>query len=784
MQTTTSDYDTAVTATVRQSVATLAVDWDDDGDFTDAIDDVTRYVKSITVDRALTTDLPEQARLVTGYASTKLTAQLGGDPRDLSKTASAVWSPYSSGSDYYGKTRIGADVVAKLGLNTESGDELFTVFTGRTTKVDLSRGQATATLEALDGAEKLRGPVHLDQMVSVDPSITSFRPGLNSQAIIERILALGGFHAGPAPRDDAVLAATLHGTAYPQVGTLTKAGTFLSTSDDHDPLPYLQGKFGLGLTGPSKSAEVSSQVTWTLSDPLDVDTGAVMVEMWVTVVGTGGTLSFEVSNDGVGDDFRKFTLDFIERSTLTDDRVSFSTPTIPADSEPHYFAFYIEFGATSATIKSRVDTTDLTDTVTLPAVRATASTGDWTAFLDVDDTVIVSDIQITPGVQATVDWHNAFSPTAVLEPGLSELTAIPSTEADDAWALLQEIVGAEFGTLVFTGSGVATFRNRQHWRKNVTANTVQRTLTATDSILDLSTVELADQVRNRIKIPVTPLNILPTQVVWQQSDVVAVPAKDTLTLWAKPQNGQFYGVDTTGWVTPEGGGTGTAGDDKSGYRAARNQDGTGGQISNLTMTITVFADSAKIVFTNPNAFDAWLVSPHGGVSPNGGSTYPAVSDGKAAAQLVGKLITGQVTPLDGDTVDPSLGDAGSVAEAMLSGLTSDTERLYTAPSSPWRQSLDSAQSCADDLLRALHRPVPQVQNLSIVADPSLELGDRVQIKDESGTKLDDPFWIVGITTTYSATEGMTQSVTLRPVAAPGQFIFGVTGRDLVGTTPL
>ncbi|HEY9476263.1 MAG TPA: hypothetical protein VIS06_20730, partial [Mycobacteriales bacterium] len=426
------------------------------------------------------------------------------------------------------------------------------------------------------------------------------------------------------------------------------------------------------------------------------------------------------------------------------------------------------FGSASMNVTIRVDGTDTSTSVALDTPTLTAGTV-WTVELFCGQRV--ESIQVAPGIRPTVDWNNGWAPTAFLEPGLNELVAVPSTEAADGWQLLQDIVGAEFGTLRFDGSGRAVFWNRRHWRESTVANTVQRTLTATESILGLTTVELSGQVRNTIRVKAQPLTVKPAGLVWQANDVYTVPPFGVLPVWADAGSDQFYQVDTAAEVIPSGG---TAVHGHSGYRASRAPDGSGGEVTNLTMLIEPFASTIKITFSNPNPFPVYLVSPKG-------TTYPDSSDGKASVALVGRLITSKITPVDTGTVDPVL-DSTPTAEATVPGVVA-AQRLYTAPDSPWRQRLSDAQSLADDLLLALHRPVPQIQDLSILADPSLELGDRVWLEDPDGTKLNDPLWVVGLRTSFDAS-GMTQSVTLRPVAAPGQFIFGVAGRNLLGVTPL
>lgn len=778
MQTTTDAYKAAVAGPLRFPVQSVLVDWDGDGSAVgDDLDDITKYVASVTVDRSLTTDLPDETTLVAGYMSAKATAVLTGD---ATVNAAQLWSPYSADSPFYGKTRTGADTSISMGFETENGAETVAIHTGQVSRIAVSGGASgrRTTLEALDGAERLRHRLDLPMVVGLDPPSNNFG-GLNSQWVIDAILRSGGFDATPPVRPNTLLSATLLGSFGAEVGSLDFAdyvpvagGAFDFTSTST--CPYAQGPFGLA---PAPSGVYTARYTLDPRPAAALGTSVVMAG-WMFVSGAtqlvpgnadvGWTVSVSTTSDSLAVGLVSSPVAGnadLHVDLFRPGATSLATVTLSAGW--HYVGVQVVFtDATHVTTRVRVD--GVTTTVGPTVVPSAATVPAWDDA-QIDGQQSTSAVLFWQDGAAEPAWDNAFVPTAVLEPGLSDLTAIPTTTAADAFELLKEIVAAESGTFTFTGPGVATFWNRQHWQN---ANTTARTLTTTQSVLDLTTVEAAARTRNRIRVSTQPLSITPAGIIWQDSGSPhRVPPKGTLPLWADLGQDMAYEVDTSGTVIPSGGATVNG---QSGYRAARKADGTGGEVSNLAMEIEPFVSTIKTTFTNPNSFEAWLVSP-------AGAGFPSSSDGQDAPTLVGRRVTRTPAQLDTSTVDPQT-VADNIVEAVLPKLDPADERVYEAPSTPWRQNAADAQSMADDLLRALHRQMPQVQDVQIIADPSLELGDRVRLQDKDGLQLDEDFFIVGITTRMDSS-GMTQSLTLRPLCAPGQWIWGREGRNIFGVTP-
>ncbi|MFD9283314.1 hypothetical protein ACFWD7_39745 [Streptomyces mirabilis] len=104
-------------------------------------------VQSWKVERAYSTDLPEALRAFSGSASAQLELSLGGSGAPAPRLYSA-WSARASGD----VVRPGQSVVHAAGAN----DRTVPAFRGAVRSRTAASGSDTVTVQALDGAERLR----------------------------------------------------------------------------------------------------------------------------------------------------------------------------------------------------------------------------------------------------------------------------------------------------------------------------------------------------------------------------------------------------------------------------------------------------------------------------------------------------------------------------------------------------------------------------------------------------------------------------------------------------
>jgi hypothetical protein len=741
---------------------------------------------TVRVSRSLSASLPDIAGIATGDVSAEATVELAGVNPALPGSASAVqqFQPFNADSLLWRRDRTGRPAAVEVGMLTESGERRVRRFTGLTRAATVDPLQGAVTVTALDYAELLRAPASLPTVVgSATISAQTYRPGLNAQWVVDHLLRQGGVAATPRERPSCALSATLHGSAAAEVGTLVYA--YDTTAGNT--VGYTQGAWALATYDPATapSVPVDSRygehtgwsARWLVSDEAIAGDGltsgtsdGMLVEAWVYLPASSVTRDvLTVESDPASGSRQKlvlrlttaFILDWY--TTAAGAAVTVTGPTLTYDGAWHYLAALVSWPtSTTVRVTFRVDGTSTT-----PADGAVTARTTQTAMTHVTVTagLCMEALQVTGEVVASAaPFDDEFVPGAVLEPSLLELTVTPQiTTGTSLWDVIKQVAEAEAGIVGFDEAGIALYRNRR-----TAPDAPGRTITADRSLSGFRTVERIDSIRNRIRVPVSGYALQSAGFVWSAADTISVGSRATRTViveFADP----VVGLSTTVVVVPLGGNTSS----RSGYRAARRPDGTGGTVTNLVFTVTPLGTSAaRVAIRNPNGYPVYLVSPTG-------AGYPSTSDGTPTLELWGQPITATATNVEGSTALASSG----VAEAVWQpSIDLRGEQLLDVPPAPWRQNGDDAQALADDLLFLLHRPVPVIEQVDASGDPTIQLGDRTVLSDPQFTGLDDPVIVVACDESVDPAGGYGQSLTVRLVAPPGGWILGYAGRSTLAVS--
>lgn len=751
----------AVVAPDRAPVGQVLIDWQGNGTFTDAGDDLTLRTTSITVDRSLTTDLPDPVRGVTGFttaqASITVTGQPGVDPND----AVTFFSPYAAGSPLFGLDREGRTVRVQLGMSGDAGPELLPAFVGSTRSVAINVAGRDVQIEVLDNFEKMRGQVTLPLVVNDDLNLK--RPGLNGAWVIDYTARRSGFYASPPPRATGgrvKFLATMAGSVYPEIGALTEMHTAQGDRPTFPTGRFVQGMYSDGSAGNTYRYATAGGTLGTN------DTNEQLIQGWVYVSSPFGT-DFAVcqlwSSTTVGGPFIGLIVRGSDRQLCATVRRRtagtmgvYSSGLAVTPNTWTYVGLHIRFGAATQTMHWRVGGTSATTT------GATSSVTGEPALVDLKlDSVpningapcelngAIEALQVenfpygtaAPGTSGSPSWDDGFVASSIIQPSLNVLSATVPAASKDPAQLVRDLAAAELGTVGFDETGRFFFYNRDRWL-SPPYTTSQRTISATDSIIDMQVSNSIDTIRNHVVVHSSPGRVGPPQFVWTMAGVTGVPASASITVWAQFDN-PVTNLDPSVSLAPTSGATGT-----SSYRATLRRDGTGGSVTNLTFAVTPFADSAKIVITNPNAAAVWLVNPPGVPSAAGSPSFS---------------LWGQPVTFNDATIIDSTGHTQSRYVADLSDLVSIArygEQLLEISGNPWMQDTASAANLAAALLAQLKDPTTVMTSLDVVADPRLQLGDRVTVVDADGTQLARDFRIFGVRTTLG-TSGMSQQLTVR-----------------------
>ncbi|MCA1570795.1 MAG: hypothetical protein LC798_10860 [Chloroflexi bacterium] len=724
----------AIDSPVRQPVARVLADWDRDG-YGSSIDVLTPRVKALTIDRTLKGDLPDGVRLVEGHAAAQLTVDLGGDPNSA-LDAAQYFSRTNTNSPLYGKERLHRPVKVELGMR----GEYLPAFAGRIAKLPVDSGARTAQLVALDDSERLRARVALPTVVADD--LGDSRPSMSGSWLIDHVLRQNGIYASPPARPNVRFLATLRGSAYPEVGKVEKIIGY-----DGPALfdPYTGA-------GPSSRellfvrSGLSEAYRYTPSAEVSADDGRGMLVELSEVVASYYPAGLIHLTNGVDDvavsvDVNGVLTVGVRRDGTTTWRTA-TGPTMPAamTTPGIYVGVHLSFTVGEVTITWRLGTATTTSVLAasaadprpypLTSVRLgetpTRRLDGWLGQVQV--TTEVNSPQVS-GAAFTGGWNNAFLPTAYLDRSMNQLTGILPSDARDSAALITEIATAEQGMTFFDESGVFRFRSRDWWT-STEAQTVQRSLTATTNLTDLAYDDSLESLRNVITGRATPVILSPVQDVWTSPAGQDLPARKSLVLWISFESAV---VDLDTYVRLNNGGVFGAGLSRIRLNTNRAGDGTDWSAGGIDVRWDLItATSAKLTLSNGNATNLYLTAP----------------GGEGGLILAGRTLGAGDTSL----IRAEASDARSIAEYG--------EQTYDIPDNPWRQDRASVDGLVASLIGQLAWPRPVLTDVGIVADPRLQLGDRVRIVDPDGLVLDREYWITGITTRLEGGR-MSQRITAR-----------------------
>lgn len=744
----------------------------------DPYPDATVAVESINVQRQMVTDMPDGTRLISGYPSATATVVLSGnmDPTDETKTAASVFAPYDSRNPTYHGDDMDAPIVIQQGVYDGAGSEQFTTFTGGVDDVLVDSEAETVTLTCLDGRNRLRPTVTLPS-IAYQSAYTGNSPGLTGGYVLDYLLRQNGIYSSPPARDKAFFYASCHGSAWPElVGSPVASQppfAAMAQSQLTDPVTFaVAGEpadyMALMFPGVWSQQVVLNPVVQNFPyvsgiHPNIGASGGWYFDGWLNADATqDGSLGLNraglnalVSSPIFGSAYIGWAWNYGDAAavvTLNVNRVAGSASkniagAAMSTSAWHHVSILVTFtGSTTATVTSTIDGVTTVNAITgLPAVGVEAtmslSNFEWTGLAD--------SVQMT--LEATPTPVRAFYPTAYLDASLSPLIAMVDTAGQDPWDVIQSLAEAEQGVSGLDERGIFKSRNRT----NLLAAASARTVTSTKSLKTLQTDVGKSTLANHVTASVNALELSQPVEVWSAPSPIRVAAhgtyqvlvsvSDTVLTPQAPDSG-YIGVPgvvgTTYW------------------RASKSIAGNTAVSSGVHVaSISISATTLRITITNSNSFPVYMVSP---------STLSDVSAGTPYVFVGGQNVLAPTTGVTASSVwQPSIDARGEVALQL--------------PDNPWRQDSAAAQQLTDDDVADLYRPRPIITDLTIVADPRLQIPDRITVLDPDGTMMADDVVLSGITTTDSATD-WTQALTARAIGNPGDWVMGVPGRAELGST--
>lgn len=689
------------------------------------------------IDRSLSTDLPAQVRLATGYAAAELKADLSaGDPADDS-TSAASYFTRGSASPIGAKERIRRPVVADVGYLTEAGPVLVRRFTGLSRALPTSAGRGTAALTALDLRERLRDTVTL---IPTDGE----QSGADGTWIVFQALYANRIAAGPLPRatgsllwmpcygslnvvtttrDPAWFAVinappafgTVRPTFQPGPFVLAPDGLYHNTDDDYQRV--FTDTFPEGLTWNGVEGRLEM---WVLGVPSP--TSAPATSKGRVYVAYGDYIS-PSPRVGVRHNGKLFYDTYDDTETLVN---SYETSFIvPGDGGWHFVG--VHFDHVGQRIIFRLDSREETVSTAIvaaeiPSLTSIIAVHGWKPF---------SDLHLHGPIVAAEPWlSQTVQVKAYIDKSALQLVACFEDQPREAWELITEVAAAEQAVVYFDEAGIFRYRTRARL-VDTAGQTVQRTLTAMASLVDLDVDDGIDQIRNVIQVSYEPVDISDVfDFVYTDTTRRVVPANSfadfTVSLSDPVVQLQtiafLFGVaqfEAVGPLDP--------------YLVAT---------LNLDFTDdlgAILAYSAVITTDVP----VWTTKAANVRITNGApaSIYVTALGLKGVACRISNRVVAEARNQDSIT-------AWGVQPLQIQA-------------SQWVQSSDVGLSLAGALLGDLKQPRRAIGRMTIVGDPRLQLGDRVAIDYPTRPEMDGEYWLTAIADSVDASGAYTQQVAVR-----------------------
>ncbi|WP_433024696.1 hypothetical protein [Actinomycetospora sp. CA-053990] len=782
----------AVDATPRYPAVKLEVDWNRTGlyDHPDSVLTSEDRVETVTVERSLTSDLPETASQIDGYASSTLKATIGGRASDGLPLAESL-SPYRPTGSMYRKPLPLTEVRCSMGLRSATGTKLLPQFAGQTRDVDFAETSPKISISALDPADRLRASITLPAYAidrryearNLDgysklygyTALEYFTGRVNTQWFVDYILRRNDIWATPRVRQDLLISVTgnggfpaetgitglLQGSTTSRPDYTAETGPFGETLQEGNWLTYNDGS----LVVPYYTTEQVLLRTGNgigVSQWLDVQPDAAASPstrtMWAfkPFAGSGAGARVQGAYDAVNNEF---VVSAVGNTT--------GTVRFPAGAAGWKF---VGFHA------RMTSTTGMTVTMRLGGAISTKSLtfGGWpdqaapVGTLEAYFPLTWAHLQMwsSPSPESTssaVPWTGeVHTPEADVPRGANYMYYLPDVVNMDSWKLMQEIMQAENGLVGFDENKEFFYKPR-----NLTTNigTIEKTVKLADSVSELSYTVSSDSVRNTITTttqtahyPTTATDVMPTVWstdapdelvipvgIWEYE--IALPPMTVLPWQDVPQKSTEQWKDTAVNATITSGFVATSASNTA-FPAPWN-----------SVYVTVWQNGPRsAILRVRNYWD----------KPIQMSTWEASGTNPTAAFR----LSGLKAELDNPVVK-KIQSPGSVARYG--------ERVLELPTSKWRQSQIRIAGIVNGLLALLANPLPILEDIELVGDPRVQLGDTIRLVGRTD-KLSIRATVVKLKRVFSRSTGLHDTYAVRPIAPPGYGVIGDSELGRLGST--
>lgn len=779
----------------------VLVDWNRNGLFDHELSDITDLVDEITVERSLSGSAPAEIMLVEGFAAAQLSITLDGEYQGLPVVA--VFSTYNGFSPLYTVDQQGCLITYRIGVDTSVGTVWYNQFVGKIRTSYPKRSTGKVTLTALDRAEDMRQPVTfpiwatgsymamrgweeaqlMDSQWAVDHCLrtadvspTPYRPLLNGETFfannqfwlsgngswVPNIGYIDSIRIQGFPKSEGT-GADLYvqeGTPHPSVATEAIATSrrpvhlgamgsdatgYRPTVEANHPSDKRQQSnfkqyraantevmsiFGTNWFGFTLITHGPNGTWWSTqnTDVLAIRLGAQMVAKIQINAGIA-RVRFENIETGTTANGPSLTLPTGQDSVQIDARLQVRTTDV---CRMHLLVNSANGGFGQTTFTSYDGTTPEDNQQGLVILNHQVGLQDvyWTQrFISITSDLTESQIQ-----------DNARKPAAhgaILDRGLNRLTVTPTRSYEDAWAVVSSVAAAEYASVFFDESGV--FRL---WTRDTLLSkqaTAVRTLTLDDTE-DLGNQTSADSVRNIV----TADTVVATSDVartFEASEVdqfvilagqtirfrIRVDDMVSITPWKVPRYASVADVNVPlAWTDAISFGYVVQFETSPGVWVEQNN-----KVSGVDITAAIDLDYNLAI----RVFNGYTIN-----------ARFATDGGSPALRLSGTKVFKQ------ENIQVQVRDQSSINKYGPRNLPIGGDWVQQQPA--------VVTNLVDYTLDRSTIPIPTTDELPILGDPRLQIGDCVDVADPNGIGELIKLQLLGYKRTLSRDSGLTDRLTV------------------------
>lgn len=709
-------------------------------------------VDSVSVDREIPANTPGQISAVGGVVAATGSVEWS-QADDATERVATPWTTRD-------RPTLGDEVeilAGRDGANTR-------VFTGM---VDDAGGQFSDSAFSsgiVDHVDRLNRTVSWDALGLVMPPWDPNNPtdykrmtGLTGVYVTDKCLREGGFNATP-PRDlNCVVSAPLMGSTWPEHGSLMDSCRVQDIGNGYRLSPrWTSSRWGVSTTDAYASylpwlGDLDGKITTdtplniTLMSGVSANMSASGYVMAYMTDGTILRLGVTSSRSLVGQVVQNGTTNTVVTVTQGQIGGEWSTATLRIYPD----------GAGGWTWEIKTDLTPVhgNTTTATSAVFTTAALNRVTVYAPVGTFMGGAQVSFAPLTRGSACMYQRTARVSVAK--IWYLDAIPALASTPAIDVLKQQAEAEWAGLWIDENGVAQWRDVD---RMVEATSVA-TLTAADDLLDVKFRFDSQDVRRRTVVAYKSMAGSTTRqqrLIGYEASKDELEAGDSIDVWIEPESGTYWldADDTPLEVYGVFGGTSVS-------------KGLGTLIG--FTGIDVNGNEVAVVDSTGNPLGNWEIS-----LEKVGTKFHFVCNIISLPSGVDRVRMATKTTGTGAYLDmglPLIRARGIIAEASQEYVSPivgpEWSADYTHEGSWFVQHADQAKDIGDKIAHQISTPTPVVESVDIIADPRLQLGDKVMVRDEVRTGVTITGVITGISQSVSAGDHtMSLKLLVTQVATP------------------